>query len=853
MKPGDGTERLLRRIAGRRALARFALLFEEVWPALWPPLAVAGVFSVAALLDIFRVLPPWLHLLTLVLAAGAVLVLLARGLRGLTWPDDRRATLRLERTSGLTHRPLTAITDRPTSTDPDSLALWQAHVARATRRIAGLRVGWPRPGLAARDRHALRGGLAVALVAATVIAGPDAASRLRHAVAPELGASSSAPAIQIQAWITPPSYTSLPPSFLKPEGGALSAPSGSHLTLSITGATSPPSLTFDGSSESLRALDAASFQADRELQAGGHLVLRQNGRDMVSWNITVIADQPPIATWPEPPGPAPRGAQSRLPWQVADDYGVTALQTEIHLNGRAAASPLVLVLPLSGGAPTAARGTSLQDLSAHPWAGLPVTARLIARDALGQTGTSADAIFVLPERKFENPIARVLIAVRRQLSLTPEDRVGALGQLRGLLGAPAAFAGDFSGWLNLSAIASLIARDRTPGAVDAAQSRMWDLALHLEEGGAERTARALEAARQAARDALEQATRTPENPEARAELERKLAELQEAIRRHLESLVDQARREFSEVPPDLQRLDPREMDRLSREAQEAAREGRNSDVRDRLAELERMLEEMRNAQAGRGPNEQRNAERRQRGRQQMSVVQDMIGRQGQLLDHAQTRSGTPPDPRQGRSQPAPAPTEPDPNRGADQRVQQALRRALGELMQQFSDLTGTMPPALDEADQAMRDAIEALGQSSDSAAAQAEQRAIAALQRGGREMGRQMSRQFGPARQGEASEGEDGGDPNGNGYSLQDGQSDQDGPGQGTTPSRRRGADRRDPLGRQMGQGTSGIDESADVRVPEEMERQRTQGIQRELRRRGGDRSRPQEELDYIERLLRQF
>ena len=43
-------------------------------------------------------------------------------------------------------------------------------------------------------------------------------------------------------------------------------------------------------------------------------------------------------------------------------------------------------------------------------------------------------------------------------------------------------------------------------------------------------------------------------------------------------------------------------------------------------------------------------------------------------------------------------------------MQQALRRALGELMQQFSDLTGKLPPSLGEADTAMRDAVQQLGQ-----------------------------------------------------------------------------------------------------------------------------------------------
>ena len=48
-------------------------------------------------------------------------------------------------------------------------------------------------------------------------------------------------------------------------------------------------------------------------------------------------------------------------------------------------------------------------------------------------------------------------------------------------------------------------------------------------------------------------------------------------------------------------------------------------------------------------------------------------------------------------------------RDADARTQRALRRALGELMQQQGDLTGQVPPALGEADNAMREAGQALG------------------------------------------------------------------------------------------------------------------------------------------------
>jgi hypothetical protein len=80
---------LMRRLAGRRFLARAAILFEAVWPALWPPLAVAGVFVCAALLDLPPMLPGWLHagllLVTLLMFGG----LMVRGLLRVRLPGRR--------------------------------------------------------------------------------------------------------------------------------------------------------------------------------------------------------------------------------------------------------------------------------------------------------------------------------------------------------------------------------------------------------------------------------------------------------------------------------------------------------------------------------------------------------------------------------------------------------------------------------------------------------------------------------------------------------------------------------------------------------------------------------------------
>jgi uncharacterized protein (TIGR02302 family) len=850
--PGGDSDRLLRRLAGRRTLARIAILFERIWPALWPPLAVAGLFICAALLDLPRLLPPWLHIALLLVTPLVILALLLHGLWNIVAPDDRAADRRLELASGLPHRPLSVLTDRPSGgPDSASLALWQAHVMRAVRSVRQLRVGLPRPGLARRDPRALRAALLLALIAAAVIAGDDAPSRLAMALQPTLPRETPPPATELQAWITPPAYTRLAPIFLKPDSGTLSVPAGSRLTVSVTGGADTPVLSLAGRSEAFRALDATSFQADRDLSQGGHLTVRRDGRQLAAWDLAVIADQKPTAEWSENPGRAAGSQQTRLPWRASDDYGVVSLQAELRLRDRADAPPLVVSIPLPGGSPKSAHGVSQQDLTAHPWAGLQVIGKLVARDAINQPGESADAEFVLPERPFQHPIARALMAIRRGLSVHPDDRDPAVNALDSLLTKPEALAGDYAAYLNLGAIYYLLQRNKAPEAVGEAQQQMWELALHLEEGQTERTARALEEARQAARDALDKAIREPTDTNREA-LEQRLKELEEAIEHHLQALAEEARRNNTEMPfdPNAQHLTNRDLDKLADQAREAAREGRMQDAQQRMAELERMLDKLRNARAEHGRDGERAEGQRRRGRQQMGAVQDMIGRQGGLLDHSQGRAeqGTRFRGNQSPSQPSDDAAQ----READRRVQQALRRSLGELMQQFGDLTGQVPPSLGEADTAMREAGRQLGEGNDAGAGESEQKAIEALQKGGREMGQAMAKQFGQ------QNGQDGGEQEGDGdgpmgLTLHDGQGNDQGNGYRPGPPPGRAQTGRDPLGRRYGQGNSGADESADVTVPEEREHQRTQAIQEELRRRGANRERPQMELDYIERLLKQF
>jgi hypothetical protein len=73
------------------------------------------------------------------------------------------------------------------------------------------------------------------------------------------------------------------------------------------------------------------------------------------------------------------------------------------------------------------------------------------------------------------------------------------------------------------------------------------------------------------------------------------------------------------------------------------------------------------------------------------------------------------------------------------------------------------------------------------------------------------------------------------------------------SPSRmgRNGDTPRDPLGRP--QRSQGPDLGTSVKVPDQIDQQRARQILEELRKRSSEASRPQNELDYLERLLKRF
>jgi len=819
MTPDAAPERLLAR---RLLLSRAALVWERLWPALWPMLCVTGIFVAAALFDLLSPLPGVVHAAILSGFALALVGTAIWGFRALVWPDALAARRRIELNSGLAHRPLAALADRPGAPLDDAAAtLWEAHRRRMAAAIRRLRVGWPAAGLARRDPWGLRAVLAIVLVVGAIDAGADWRDRLLRAFNPDWEGGPAAPTASFDIWITPPDYTGLPPQFLRADtAGPVHVPTGSTLLAQIHGGRGQPHLSIDAVPSEFQAIDKQNFRVEAVLTKGELLTVSQGGATLGTWPIEIIPDNPPVAAFAQPPRGTARAAL-RLEYHATDDYGVEAVKAVIRRAGDHADNKIEIPLPLSGLHLKDAHATSYQDLSPHPWAGLPVEITVVATDALGQIGESEPVRMDLPERVFTNPVARAIIDQRKELVKDPGSRVAVAEIIEDLDKRPALFRDDTVAYLALRLAALRLRQDDADAAVAAVVPLLWDTALRIEDGRMSLAQNDLRRLQQELQDALARGA-------SDEEIDRLMRELSDALNRYLQALAEDMQ---NHSPDDARPLDSsktltsRDLQRMLDRARELAHSGAQQQAREMLSQLQDMLENLRMARPG-----ERGQRGNSEGEQMMRGLHDLMQRQQQLLDRsfrAQRRQ----DQGQGdgaaqSAQPGGAPDAAQPGDLGDSAAQQEeLRHALGDMMRHMSDGLGGIPDPLGRAERAMHDAAGALQRGQPGAAIDPQSEALDELQQGARDLAKQLqdrlSKGWGSPGDGEVTDQE-----------LPD-KSD------------------RDPFGRPL--SANGPYDQGDVAIPDESILQKSREILDELRRRAGERSRPTIELDYIERLLRRF
>ena len=120
-------------------------------------------------------------------------------------------------------------------------------------------------------------------------------------------------------------------------------------------------------------------------------------------------------------------SQLQVSYLTEDDYGIAEIRLHVkRADGKSAGGPAPggtegLLLTTVGIGKKKIKSSNLQDLTSHPWAGLPVKLQLSAKDGREQEGRSKVFEMILPERLFTHPVAIEIIEQRKNLVAGTDD------------------------------------------------------------------------------------------------------------------------------------------------------------------------------------------------------------------------------------------------------------------------------------------------------------------------------------------------------------------------------------------------------------------------------------------------
>jgi uncharacterized protein (TIGR02302 family) len=762
------------------------------------PLMLGGIFIALAWLGVFTSLYPWAHLIALTLFV--IYFFKALGSARTQWktPDTSLAKRRVEEASGLSHRPLDAIEDRPMTTEPTQVALWQAHRDQAEKKI--LNLGWPKwaLNLAPHDPFGIRYLLLILISVSLVNSWGMLGDRFIAAINPALGKwHLTRPALD--AWITPPTTTQLPPIMIATPAGlrhdkdVLDIAEGSKLSVHLAEKDGViPTLEINNKSQDFVAEDDKDYSAEAIVQSGQSITLRRGWQTLGKWKIRVIPDLPPQIAFAETPSITERKT-IRLAINASDDYGVNSIQLRVtpreSLPGYDNNAPVDIAL----GGPQArtVKRIAYEDLTAHPWAGLGVKLQLIATDTAGQQTLSDPVDFVLPERDFVQPLARALVDERKKILQSPNDmnvRNEAANVMAGIAHQPASYQNDPVVMMVLRAGAVRLVLDGTVSATTSVSDMIWQAAIRIEDGNISTAEQNLRQAQKDLADALD-------HNASERDVQKIIDRMHQALAQYMAELSTRnaprsgPTEDLSQLlgtqsnmlsPDDLQQM----LDHMRQLSASGSRDG----ARDELIKLQQLLENLRT-----GPVQL--SEEQRAALQNLKNLKALAGDQKKLLDQT-FQSAVNHDLAS--------------NKGFATNQNQ-LHSRLTDLMAQMKQVTGdNLPHSAD----AMGRAEKLLQGGSTRFAVESQNEALKALQDAVQSMQQDLRQSF---------------------FML---------------PKSGMGMAGADPFGR----GKDGYSQDDDgIKIPDQMEVRRVRAILDELQRRSGDQNRPKPERDYIDRLLQNF
>ena len=824
-------------------LTRLGLFAERATHAFWRFWSLLFIVWAALSFGVSEHLSIEAAYLGALIAAVCLVWLLVAGIRRFRWPRIEEAIARLD--ASLEGRPLTAITDTQAigTGDAASTGVWRAHLDRMMKRAADARTVLPDLKISGRDPYGFRYVAATALVMALLFGSVERGLNGAASVAPHGNTALNDGPIY-EAWVEPPRYTGLPTIYLNdlPKEQPIPIPQGARVTVRLYGNVGDLKVE-ESVSGSVKPQPGETHQTEFDFKVAQSGALTITGQDQgPSWRFKVIPDTVPMIAITGPVDRSPKG-EMILPFSAADDYGVVAGTATISLDlpavdrryGLALApedhTPIFLDVPLPFNGDTRDFTDSIvENLSKHPWAGLPVTINLTASDELHQTASAEPESVILPGRRFFVPLAAAIVEQRRDLLWNRKNAKRVSQVLRAVSNLPEDIFDNDRAYLILRTAIRRLEFTMTTGLStvnrDDVAELLWKAAVLVEDGNLGDAQARLRHAQDRLSEALKNGATDQE-----------IAQLTEELRRAMQDYLDKLARNAEQNPQQQQaQNDPSreitsdQLQAMLDQIQKLSREGRTEEAQQLLKQLNQMMENMRTArrQQGQGQGQQAMRGLQDTLRQQQSLADDAFRQLQQEFNGQQEQGQRPNNGQSGRGLGENGDQTPEgvPSAQDLARRQQALKDFLETQRQNLPDGSTEEDrqtrDALRGAETNMGDARDALRQGDLPRALDRQAKALDALRQGIESLGRQIARRQSP---GAGRQGEQAGSPDPN--------------------------SRQDPLGRQA--GTMGRIGSQNTTLLNQDLYMRSRELMQEIRRRTGDKSRPKRELDYLKRLLDRF
>ncbi len=535
------------------------------------------------------------------------------------------------------------------------------------------------------------------------------------------------------------------------------------------------------------------YTSEVTLKNAAEVTVSNGWQTLGRWRIKTVADTPPVIAFSAPPSKTGHDAV-KFAFTAGDDYGVAKVRAIIRplKPGLKSHKPLIVDLPVDNPTGKTLQQTTYKDLTDNPYAGLKVSITLEATDAIGQTGTSKPATFILPARVFTNPLARALVEQRQNLAIGEMASTPVVQRtLDALTLGPALFYSDKqTAFLAIRAAYWGVRTARMHDDLTRVEDLLWQTALALENGQLTAAAEMLRRLQQMISKAL--ASGAPQQT-----VEQLLQQYKQALDKYLQSLAQNAQHDTQkQMSSSATTVSPQQLHDLLKAIQQLAQTGARNQASQMLSMLQNLLENLRLSD---------NTNQGSKGSPQQQATQDAIKKLGDLM--GKQRSLLDKTFRKGQSDQA---SKPGDNKKLAQEQAQ-LAQDLQKITKGLPSQGKNAPPTLGQAGQQMIQSQGALNHGDFPGSSQSQKNALEALRAGAQQLAQDLMQQGQPGQQQGSNE---------------------------------------DPLGR--ADGGRGL-EVGNVKVPDQSLLERAHKILEELRARAAQRGRPKEELDYIDRLLKEF